>query len=1274
MKKYFIFIISIFSLILVLNVLTKTDVEASSTPPSIDESLALNNLSTSEVTNRIDNESQSSKTSETVVQSDAFQKKKKASNGLSNEQDLNSNSVKQSVDVEINKSSLTIDQLQALKDKLPIGTEATVSNGELFIRVPIGVSATVAQEAYDNLDLSVPVKIETVEAESASSIDINPSSRSYKAGINDADYGLENLNTDKDLTITKLADLGKLLNMLKQYQEQGNSLADSNGKPLWTADIAGVNKAVAYPKSGAKVYWTNDVWGNLSIRESASPEGRGSLIFGKSETINMDEYNAGYLLVINQYASRILAYIGQVEAQMQIASNQKNVMESTEYNPTDLKSTSTIWDSGWASLVSIGGLIAQTWGNTNNVTGKNPSVFNYTNSNDALEVVNIRSSDTINSLKVYFNLVIGYIQNGILKQALNDPRSLGNGYGNIEVGGDFAYVPASFEQSLQLNKPLQDVTNLFGLSGSVKSDIANRLYEAIANGITQAVVREFKAGMQISLANLLQKNSVKVPSFTGVAGFSINGTDPTSLTNKGQSTGNITNFIQAAGYVWSEKISPSILNLAVKDTINNAVKSNVVSIINNLENGLTPLEKNILIEPSYPNSNYANYNRNSAGAKEFIIELYSAESQAVQQAREDYLKEPYKTSEAIKSQIPIFVHPGDKTNPKTNYSIVDYETIYRYLQSADVAYFAMIDADNESHRLLNGAVASINKIDRQFTPDNSIISGTNSNVLATNRVITFQEGLKTYLGGSKTQSIYQQAYINVFNKEKENANRSFNIGKLAAEEAYKNSSDGLIPSPTESIYQEYSPKNDDTAKLISLRGGELQTGQAFLDGYTSSTKTLTIQTTAKKDDKNFDLFKASISTKYTLKNQDVSIKAPVIENWKVNSDQEQKTVGKDIKSVIFTYQSEFVATVSGTWHVLDGTAYQGDIGVDLFEVKLSEGSYTLQKSDLDFASGSNIDNLLHGKVGIYQITLSETGVNNIEKAIGAKLTSIQTKAAYIVDPKQIKLSNGEKKYDGLPISYSPKVTIGEADIVLKTDEYTIYPQDINGDTELIDSGKYILQITDKGKKAIEVALPDYDYKSIAWVSGVYEIAPVQIVPMEPKNPSLVSTNFDNHLNQATYQALPLSFDVAPKHFDFGTIKVSPAGNTYYSIDKGIQYVQVTDIRKTSSKIKSSNWKISAKQQSLFTDQNGKKLLGAYITIPDSQVRNSLQKNPMTVINQNDKLILDQEETTFLSSTEQGTSTISWDASKVSLNTIPNTEATGSYKTTIEWNLTAEAPN
>lgn len=340
--------------------------------------------------------------------------------------------------------------------------------------------------------------------------------------------------------------------------------------------------------------------------------------------------------------------------------------------------------------------------------------------------------------------------------------------------------------------------------------------------------------------------------------------------------------------------------------------------------------------------------------------------------------------------------------------------------------------------------------------------------------------------------------------------------------------------------------------------------------------------------------------------------------------------------------------------------------------------------------------------GTYKISITKTGIERIKADLISQnldfkffgkypvQSSFATKETewgtfdYTINPVQVTggqitfADRGTKEYDGTPLNANGNIQLKLNDfdpIPLESGDYTITPKE-NGDASGTAAGKYAIALTTAGYNRIKASNAFKNYKfgslDLAGISADYEItAPAYVKIKNPEDPSQPAE--DNKVlnnNSETQDTKPLSLDALPKAFNFETSEVSAKGRQIPSTITGTQQIQVSD-RRTDN----TGWTVRVKQSSFTnTDGSGATLTGANILLNGVTVRNSLQNPPTTTLpfSKENPFVISTEENVFYSSSNLGTTVISWNAADVRLQTQDNTEKTGSYQSTVDWTLTAGA--
>ncbi|EOL42527.1 hypothetical protein RV11_GL000697 [Enterococcus phoeniculicola] len=189
-------------------------------------------------------------------------------------------------------------------------------------------------------------------------------------------------------------------------------------------------------------------------------------------------------------------------------------------------------------------------------------------------------------------------------------------------------------------------------------------------------------------------------------------------------------------------------------------------------------------------------------------------------------------------------------------------------------------------------------------------------------------------------------------------------------------------------------------------------------------------------------------------------------------------------------------------------------------------------------------------------------------------------------------------------------------------------------------------------------------------------------PVDPTDPTKPIVDPEEEGGKETGNQGPLSLDIAPKSFDFGTQKMYTAEHTYQAVNTadataGItnQYLQVTDNRDADT----FGWVITVKQDRYLTDDTkGNTLTGSIINIPAGEARNNLAADPTAVDAKlkTSAVAIDLTEQRVFEAPEsvkagKGTSTSLWSAADVSLTIPANVAKAGDYTNNVVWTLTAE---
>jgi hypothetical protein len=185
-------------------------------------------------------------------------------------------------------------------------------------------------------------------------------------------------------------------------------------------------------------------------------------------------------------------------------------------------------------------------------------------------------------------------------------------------------------------------------------------------------------------------------------------------------------------------------------------------------------------------------------------------------------------------------------------------------------------------------------------------------------------------------------------------------------------------------------------------------------------------------------------------------------------------------------------------------------------------------------------------------------------------------------------------------------------------------------------------------------------------------------PKKPENPN-VSIGEQDPLNPSTKNPGPLSLDVVPKGFYFGSQKMFHAAHDYFAIGQQNykQYIQVTDNRDAGV----YGWSVLVRQdRTLKDDSTGSQLTGAYLNLPkgiatstnspeDDHLESELDTNSIVLDYQDQKIF--SADISAEKAQGKGTSIDSWDSQAVALHIPKETAKAGNYTNTIYWTLATE---
>ncbi|WP_146985975.1 KxYKxGKxW signal peptide domain-containing protein, partial [Lentilactobacillus rapi] len=687
---------------------------------------------------------------------------------------------------------------------------------------------------------------------------VDTSSASYAFGLQNGDKQLDSifnftLGTSSPVDIaTNITLIPKMAAILEAFISTNGTMLNADGSLAWPSGYT-------EPCTDGQTIYHHYI-GNYWDANSGLSD--------KNGTFNTTDYNAGFAAILKTYCEEINSYLNQVKNNVNDPTyadalvNDKNAA----YDPTDLHNTTNGWGD-LAALIKAGGALFNNPVNDNNdifsKTATTPTDANATLTTSYNKDITQDAQTSIDVINTFIGIAITNIQNGIMKQALSDIRSLGGNQGNSQAGstgnvnGSIA-IPGTLTEALELNASLNSLINTFGFGKTVDSSVINGVYLDIAYGIRNAISLHFQKGVNEAIDHVL--NGKPAPDFSSVAGYTANSSNPEAIANTAQAAGSDTLFVEAIGYAWASKIAQPIVNEAVNDIASDTVKSTATEIVNALPAGtLSDTEMSELLtegafDKNLDSSDTTNphYTPSAKGALQTILDLYNAEVNALKQAQADYIANPDATPDA--NNGPKFANEGtsgivtyDATTGKYNAPMAatsisaagDYVRAIEFLQSTHATGYGQADADDISHTQHNGDVATITSTTKTFTGDETKLDSV--------QLAAYKDKIAAFLLGTGSNAA-QQAYIKAYNDEAGLANAAFEAGGNAAYDQTNSTyfmTNGTIPVITvgnntvtiKVADVTYSASDDGTASNYSATSGlgGQPTGTAFVDGYVAST-------------------------------------------------------------------------------------------------------------------------------------------------------------------------------------------------------------------------------------------------------------------------------------------------------------------------------------------------------------------------------------------------------------------------------------------------------
>lgn len=187
-------------------------------------------------------------------------------------------------------------------------------------------------------------------------------------------------------------------------------------------------------------------------------------------------------------------------------------------------------------------------------------------------------------------------------------------------------------------------------------------------------------------------------------------------------------------------------------------------------------------------------------------------------------------------------------------------------------------------------------------------------------------------------------------------------------------------------------------------------------------------------------------------------------------------------------------------------------------------------------------------------------------------------------------------------------------------------------------------------------------------------------PVDPTDPSKPDPTGPDGENENTDADGPLSLDVYPSKFEFGLANpVDMKENTYASSVTGNHFLQVTDNRSDAD-----GWSVTVARSEFTLDGGTDELTGSIFTLPLATAvgRNALSAIPVdadstlttagvdTAIPVGDGNAVTIFGADGTANVGKSTSTYTWDATKETLTVKQNTAKKGTFKSTVNWTITA----
>ena len=708
--------------------------------------------------------------------------------------------------------------LKKLQSLLP-KAEIIYHEGKLTINLPSGDTPQYAKKVLNELDIDIPIEI------TAKLADEGNKSTAYKVGYQFFNDDMS-LQADKNISILfqtiytgNLALVAKLMDREKiekvsdvqdLIEVMKNAYSRVQNPSMWGTDNVYLDKS-------AQKY----VFFHTGINLNPNYQNIGN-VWG-------EDFQKGYLAAMTDFKNELNTFLKHITAQAKI--DQDAVANNAAYRPPSADS------SGFGgNLVNLLTALQELWSNYTQapLDQNGTSVFIYTPSNGVSDATKDAVNRTVRSLLVMVGLIIPTVQNKLIKQVLEDPRAIGG------EGGVFLEDNNTLAGAMVIGgRSLSDILGYLGFSDAINSTVANSVYIGIRDPIKSALINAALTGEADSIRNLL--SGTKIVN----GGKNLNGSY-----KKGE-----TLFLaKDVGFDLTNKYIKNLKSIAIQSVIQNK-KMTAAEFFNYLNTTISEFK-------AEANGKNRIMSEGGQAAREVFYGIYQAEYDALEKAIQDYKENPAQNPEKLdESQKFYFIVPssGEKIE------VVDYQTVRVWLFKAGLPYMkeGMIAADLKSHQQLDGNVSELTK-----TPDEKVLVVTDKQEFDKGTLYNWSTNTQQFTTNDLTSlrntlvDVVKNAYMYGYNNEVENANESFEAGKISFVEQSKKMISPVFaiagPMGIDSVnnyrvngfdYKQTSDKtgrisnNQNTLEFLkgTIDGKEIQlSGLAYLDGLKKSVKDKTV--------------------------------------------------------------------------------------------------------------------------------------------------------------------------------------------------------------------------------------------------------------------------------------------------------------------------------------------------------------------------------------------------------------------------------------------------